>query len=62
MCRIGCSDTNKKNKLQNPSVIHEMNLLSLINPPLAHVYCSTTLSNHDLIRLKKQSQSVHLVS
>jgi hypothetical protein len=30
-----------------------MNLLSLINPSLAHVYCSTTLSNHGLIRLKK---------
>jgi hypothetical protein len=52
-CRIGCSDTNKKNKLQIPLVNREMNLLSLINPSLAHVYCSTTVSNHGLIRLKK---------
>ena len=28
-------------------------LLSLINPSLAYVYCSTTLSNRELIRLKK---------
>ena len=27
--------------------------LSLINMSLAHVYCSTTLSNHKLIRLKR---------
>jgi hypothetical protein len=46
-------DTNKKNKLQNLSVIHKTNLLSLINPSSAHVYCSITLSNHRLIRLKK---------
>jgi hypothetical protein len=51
--RTGCSDTNKKNKLQNPSVIRETNLLSLINPSLAHVYYSTILLNHSLIRLKK---------
>ena len=30
-----------------------MNLLSLINPSLAHIYCSTTLSNHGLIRLNR---------
>jgi hypothetical protein len=30
-----------------------MNLLSLINPSLAHVYCGATLSNHGLNRLKK---------
>jgi hypothetical protein len=48
-----CSDTNKKNKLQNPSIIRETNLLSLINASLAYIYCSTTLSNHGLIRLKK---------
>ena len=29
-----------------------MNLLSLINPPLVNVYCSTTLSNHGAIRFK----------
>jgi hypothetical protein len=27
-----------------------MNPLSLINPSLETVYCSTTLSNHDIIR------------
>ena len=52
-CGIGCSDTNKKNKLHNSSVIRETNLLSLINSSLAHVYCSITLSNHGLIRLNK---------
>jgi hypothetical protein len=52
-CRMGCSDINKKNKLQIPPVNHEMNLLSLINPSLPHVYYSTTVSNHGLIRLKK---------
>ena len=31
-----CSDTNKKNKLQNPLVLYETNLSSLINPALAH--------------------------
>ena len=50
-------DTNK-NKLQNLSVLHETNLLSLINPSLAHVYCSTTLSNHRLIRLKNLSRKL----
>jgi hypothetical protein len=42
-----------------------MNLLKLINPSLAHIYCSTSLSNHKLIRLKKclakYTQSVQLV-
>jgi hypothetical protein len=28
-----------------------MNTLSLINPSLEIVYCSTTLSNHNIIRL-----------
>ena len=42
-----------KNKLQNMSVLHETNFLSLINPSLAHVYGSKTLSNHGLIRLKR---------
>jgi hypothetical protein len=41
-----------KNKLQNPLVIRETNLLSIINQSLAHVYCSTTLSKYGLIRLK----------
>jgi hypothetical protein len=62
-CRMGCFILIKK----QITVIRKMNLLSLINPSLAHVYCSTTLSNHGLIRLKKirlakPSQSVHLVS
>ena len=30
-----------------------MNFLDIINISLAHVYCSTTLSNHRLIRLKR---------
>jgi hypothetical protein len=51
-CYMTCLDTNKKNKLQIPSVNREMNLLRVINPSLAYVYCSTTLSNHGLIRLK----------
>ena len=42
-----------KNKLQNPLVLHEKNLLSLSNPLLAHAHCSTILSNHGLIRFKK---------
>ena len=37
-----------------------MNLLSLINPSLEAIYCSTTLSNHDSIRLKKIVQQLHL--
>jgi hypothetical protein len=49
----GYSDTNKKNKLHNPSVLRKMNLLSLINPSLTYVYCSILLSNHKLIRLKR---------
>ena len=57
-CCMECSDTNKKNKLHNPSVLQEMNFLSLINPLLAHVYWSTTLSNHGLIRLKKSSRKL----
>jgi hypothetical protein len=41
-CREGFSDTNKKNKLQNPLGNYETNLMILINPLLAHVgYCST---------------------
>ena len=35
-----------------------MNLLSLINPSVAHIYCSTTLSNHGLIRLKNPSRKL----
>jgi hypothetical protein len=53
---MGCSNTNKNNKLQNPSVIRETNLLSLINLLLAHIYCGTTLSNYGLIRLKNLSR------
>ena len=44
-CHVECSDTNKK--------INDASLLSLINLSLAYVYCSTTLSNHGLIKLKK---------
>jgi hypothetical protein len=36
-CRMRCSDTNKKNKLQIQSVNRETNLLRLINLSLAHV-------------------------
>ena len=35
-----------------------MNLLSLISPSLAHIYCSTTLSNHGPIRLKNSSHKL----
>jgi hypothetical protein len=35
-----------------------MNLLRLINPLLAHVYCSITLSNNELIRLKNLSRKL----
>jgi hypothetical protein len=37
-----CSDTNKKNKLQIPSVSRETNLLSPINPLLAYSIKSWT--------------------
>jgi hypothetical protein len=47
-----------KNKLQIPSVNRETNLLRLINPSLAHVYFSTILSNHGLIRLKNSSRKL----
>jgi hypothetical protein len=35
-----------------------MNLLNLINSSLAYVYCSTTLSNHELIRLMDSSREL----
>jgi hypothetical protein len=35
------------------SVNREMSLLNLINLSLLYVYCSTTSSNYELIRLKK---------
>jgi hypothetical protein len=40
--QTGEVDSNKKNttKLHDPSVNRETNLLSLINPSLAYVYCS----------------------
>jgi hypothetical protein len=41
-CRMECSDTNKKNKLQIPSVSRETNLLSPINPLLAYSIKSWT--------------------
>jgi hypothetical protein len=34
-------------------VIHETNLLNLINMSLTHIYCSIVLLNHRLIRLNK---------
>ena len=49
-----------KNKLQNLSVIRKTNLLSLINHSLAHVYCSTTLSNYGLIRLNRFISQISL--
>jgi hypothetical protein len=51
-CYMGCSVLIKK-LITDPSVNREINLLSLINPSLANVYCSTTLSNHGEIRLKR---------
>jgi hypothetical protein len=29
------------------NLIHETNLLNLINPSIVHVYCNTTLLNYD---------------
>ena len=40
------------NKLQISPINCETNLLSLINSSLANIYCSITLSNHGIIRLK----------
>jgi len=37
-----------------------MNLTRLINLSLEIIYCSTTLSNHDLIRLKKFVSKLHM--
>jgi hypothetical protein len=39
-------------------LIRKMNLLSLINLSLAHVYCTTTLSNHRLLGLKNSSHKL----
>jgi hypothetical protein len=50
---MGCSDTNKKKLITELVCNCEKNLLRLINPSLAHVYCSTTLANHGLFKLKK---------
>jgi hypothetical protein len=36
----------------------ETNLLSLINSSLYIIYCSTTLSNHDVIKLSKIKEEV----
>jgi len=52
-CCMEYSDSNKKNKLQ-------MNLLSLINPSLAYVYCTTVLSNYGLVRLNKLVSQISL--
>ena len=37
----------------------ETNLTSLINPSLEIIYYSMTLSNHDLIRLKRFVSKLH---
>ena len=42
-----------QNKLQIPHINCETNLLSLINLSLRNVYCSITLSNHGVVRLKR---------
>ena len=53
------NDTNQPTEQADRwRLIYETNLLSLINPPLAHIYCSTTLSNHGLIRLKNSSRKL----
>jgi hypothetical protein len=54
--REGFSDTNKKNKLQNPSENCETNLMILINPSLAHIGTIALMDNHGLIMLKNLSQ------
>ena len=56
MYRMGCSDTNKKNKLQNPSVIRKTNLLSLMNPLLAHVTVAPHCQIMDKLGLKNSSR------
>ena len=41
-------------------IVHrETNLMNLINSSLEIVYCSTTLSNHGLIRLKRFVSKLH---
>jgi hypothetical protein len=50
---VGRTSAGDAPKLHNPSVLRKMNLLSLINPSSAYVYCSILLSNHRLIRLKR---------
>ena len=45
-----CSDSNNKT-----------NYTSHLNPSLAHVYCSTTLSSHGLIKLKNSSRKVVVI-
>jgi hypothetical protein len=46
-----CSDTNKKNKLHIPRLNREMNLLSLINQSLTHIFTVAISANHGLISL-----------
>ena len=46
-------------------LVHETNLLGIVNPSLAYIYCSTTWSNHKLIRFNKFSRelaSVYIIS
>ena len=42
-----------QNQLHRWRLISVTNFLTIINLSLAHAYCSTTMSNHGLIRLKR---------
>ena len=51
------SDTNKKN-LYNPSVLHETNFLSLINPSLAHIIVALHCQIMGKLGLKDSSRKL----
>ena len=57
-CRIGYPGNNKKTNYTNLSLNRDTYLLSLINPSLANVCCSTILFNHGAIRLKAFIQHI----
>jgi len=57
--RLCLSSASARPRLQ-PAIIYETNLLSLINPLLEYIYCSTTLSNHALIRLNRFVSQISL--
>jgi hypothetical protein len=42
-------------------ILIKIPITELINLSLAHVYCSMTLSNHGLIRLKNSSRKIHTI-